>query len=139
MLTSLKKRINKTFTYLPSTTGPSTVLDSYFDNNIGEPVHNSPASKEWYNNVYGYNKNSVKTLPSTDRLVNRLIKSYFNLDKLKNNKKSKKIQVRFRRLSLNRILVSKAEINHTNNKAIIYVYFYNRSKKIFLYKLKKPV
>lgn len=136
MLTSLKE-INKNFTSLPSTTKFNEFSHSYFDNNIGKPVHNSPASKEWFNNVYGYNKNYVKTLPLTDRLVNRLIKSYFNLDKLKNQKKSKQIQVRFKRLSLNRILVSRAEINHTSDKATIYVYLYNRNKKIFLYKLKK--
>lgn len=135
MLTSLKK-INQSFVYLPFVIKHTNPLNSYFDNNAEQPVHNPPASKEWFNNVYGYNKNSVKTLPSTDRLVNRLIKSYFNLGKLKNQKKSKKIQVRFTRLSLKRILVSRAEINHTNNKATIYVYFYNRNKKIFLYKLK---
>ena len=137
MLTSLKKRIDQTFTYFPTTTKTATILHPYFYNNIGESVHNSPASKEWFNSIYSYNKNFAKTLPSTDKLVNKLIKSYFSLDKLKNNKRSKRIIVRFKRLSLNRTLVSRAEINHTSNKAIIYIYVYNRNKKIYLHKLKK--
>ena len=46
------------------------------------------------------------------------------------------MQIRFKRLSLNRILVSRAEMKHTNNKVIITVYLYNKNKKFFLYKLK---
>jgi hypothetical protein len=71
-----------------------------------------------------------------DKIVNKLIKSYFNLSPLFNNKKSSRVQVRFKRLSLNRILVSRAEMKHTNNKVIITVYLYNKNKKFFLYKLK---
>ena len=78
----------------------------------------------------------IKTLPIVDKIVNKLIKSYFNLSPLYNNKKSSRVQVRFERLSLNRILVSRAEMKHTNNKVIITVYLYNKNKKFFLYKLK---
>jgi hypothetical protein len=78
----------------------------------------------------------TKTLPIVDNTVNKLIKSYFNLNPLSNNKKSSRVQVRFKRLSLNRILVSRAEMKHTNNKVIITVYLYNKNKKFFLYKLK---
>jgi hypothetical protein len=70
-------------------------------------------------------------------MVNKLIKSYFNLTPLFNHEKSSRVQVRFKRLSLNRILVSRAEMKHTNNKVIITVYLYNKNKKFFLYKLKK--
>jgi len=69
-------------------------------------------------------------------MVNKLIKSYFNLKPLFRNKKSSRVQVRFKRLSLNRILVSRAEMKHTNNKVIITVYLYNKNKKFFFYKLK---
>lgn len=71
-----------------------------------------------------------------DKIVNKLIKSYFNLTPLHNNKKSSRVSIRFRRLSLNRIMVSRAEIKHTNNKVIITVYLYNKNQKFFLYKLK---
>jgi hypothetical protein len=65
-----------------------------------------------------------------------LIKSYFNLSPLYKNKKSTRVETRFKRLSLNRILVSRAEMKHTNSKVIITVYLYNKNKKFFIYKLK---
>lgn len=103
---------------------------------IGEARHYTPASQEWINSVYSYNKNFTKTLPATDNTVNRLIKSYFSLTPLFKGKKSKRVEIRFRRLSLNRILVSKSEIKHTNNKVIITVYLYNKNKKFIISKLK---
>ena len=102
-----------------------------------ETRHYPPASKEWFNSIYSYNKNFTKTLPIVDKIVNKLIKSYFNLSPLFNNKKSRRVQVRFKRLSLNRILVSRAEMKHTNNKVIITVYLYNKNKKFYLYRLKE--
>ena len=110
--------------------------DASNKNNIGETRHYPPATKEWFNSIYSYNKNFIKTLPIVDKIVNKLIKSYFNLSPLYNNKKSSRVQVRFKRLSLNRILVSRAEMKHTNNKVIITVYLYNKNKKFFIYKLK---
>lgn len=75
-------------------------------------------------------------MPIADNIVNRLIKSYFSLSPLFKGKKSKRVQIRFKRLSLNRILVSKAEMKHTNNKVIITVYLYNKNRNFFIYKLK---
>jgi len=112
------------------------ISDLHNKNNVGETRHYPPASKEWFNSIYSYNKNLTKTLPIVDNTVNKLIKSYFNLNPLSNNKKSSRVQVRFKRLSLNRILVSRAEMKHTNNKVIITVYLYNKNKKFFLHKLK---
>jgi hypothetical protein len=102
----------------------------------GETKLYPTSTKEWFNSIYSYNKNNIKTLPIVDKIVNKLIKSYFNLSALYNNKKSRRIEVRFKRLSLNRILVSRAEMKHTNNKVIITVYLYNKNQKFFLYKLK---
>ena len=112
------------------------ISDIHNNNNIGETRHYPPASKEWFNSIYSYNKNFIKTLPIVDNTINKLIKSYFNLNPLSNNKKSSRVEVRFKRLSLNRILVSRAEMKHTNNKVIITVYLYNKNKKFYLYKLK---
>ena len=103
---------------------------------IGETRHYPPATKEWVNSIYSFNKNYTKTLPATDSIVNRLIKSYLSLFPLNKGKKSKRIQLRFKRLSLNTILVSKAEMKHTSNKVIITVYMYNKNKKFLFYKLK---
>jgi hypothetical protein len=99
-------------------------------NRRGEIRHYSPAIKEWFNCVYVYNKNYFfKALPITDKIINRLIKSYFNLNPDK--------FFRFKRLSVNRIFVSKAEMKHTNNKVIITVYTYNRQRFYFLNKIRK--
>lgn len=111
-------------------------LNEIDKNDIGETIHYPPASLEYNDSVYSYNKNGTKTLPIVDNTVNKLIKSYFNLNPLTNNKKSSRVQRRFRRLSLNRILVSRADMKHTSNKVVITVYLYNKNKKFFLYKLK---
>jgi hypothetical protein len=111
------------------------ISDIHNNNKIGETRHYPPASKEWFNSIYSYNKNFIKTLPIVDNTINKLIKSYFNLSPL-SNKKSSRVKVRFKRLSLNRILVSRTEMKHTNNKVTITVYLYNKNKKFYLYKLK---
>lgn len=51
--------------------------------------------------------------------------------------KSRLKRTRIRRLSTNRILVSKAEVKHTSDKVLITVYVYNRQKKYYLDKIKK--
>ena len=45
--------------------------------------------------------------------------------------------MRARRLSTNRILVSRAELKHTNDKVVITLYVYNRQKKYYLNKIKR--
>lgn len=69
--------------------------------------------------------------------INSLIKNYFNLGLTYKflNKKFK--SYRLRSASLNKIYASKAEIKHTNNKAILTVYVYNREKISLLKKLRK--
>lgn len=140
MLNLFDKKIKNTSFDISNTRALTFFSDTANDitnqNNIGETRHYPPATKEWFNSIYSYNPNFIKTLPIVDKIVNKLVKSYFNLSPLYNNKKSSRVQVRFKRLSLNRILVSRAEMKHTNNKVIITVYLYNKNQKFFLYKLK---
>lgn len=75
-------------------------------------------------------------LPYADLVVNRIIKSYFTFEPLYNNKKSRHIDVRLKRLSLNKIIVSKSSVEHNNNNVTINLYIYNRNKKVILHKLK---
>jgi hypothetical protein len=79
----------------------------------------------------------MKNLPIYDLNVNKLIRSYFNLYFNHKVLINKYISPRKRRLSLNRIFVSKAEIKHTNSKAIITIYTYNREKISLLKKIRK--
>jgi len=77
----------------------------------------------------------MKNLPVYDININTLIRGYFDL--YFNNKiiRTKFKPSLIKRLSLNKIYVSKPEIKHTNFKAIITIYTYNREKKSLLKKI----
>ena len=108
-------------------------------NFVSKPKHYPPANKEWFNSIYSYNKNTTKLLPSAHHVILRLVKSYFNLYSRKLEKKirSRRLRIRARRLSTNRILVSKPEVKHTSDKVVITVYVYNRQKIYYLNKIKR--
>lgn len=94
-----------------------------------------PATKEWFNSIYTYNKNSVKNLSVADKTLSRLIKSYFNFYFNKEVVRSKRRPTRIRRLSLNKVFISKAELKHTNSKVNITLYIYNEEKRLLMNKL----
>jgi len=105
-------------------------------NSTGETRYFPPFSKEWKNSIYVFNLNNLKNLPLYNININTLVKNYFNLyfnHKFINNKFR---SPRIKRLSLNKIFVSKAEIKHTNSKATITIYTYNREKRVLLKKIK---
>lgn len=117
------------------------VSSSRHINLAGITKHYPPANKEWFNSIYAYNKNYVRLLPSIDKTISKLIKGHFNsysrvLEKRVKKARSRRYRVRKVRLSTNRILVSRAEIKHTNDKVIITVYVYNNEKKYFYNKVK---
>lgn len=78
----------------------------------------------------------MKSLPITDKIVNKLIKTYFNFSPYVNKRRSTRMSIRFKRLSTNRIFVSKAVMKHTNSKVIIMLYTYNRQIK-YINRIKK--
>lgn len=78
----------------------------------------------------------MKNLPIYDKNINLLIQGYFNLYFYHTFLKSKYRSSKSKRLSMNKIFVSKAEIKHTNHKAIITVYVYNREKIALLKKIR---
>ena len=108
-------------------------------NDTGQARHYPPANKEWFNSIYAYNKNTNKLLPIADKVILKLMKSYFNLYNriLEKKIKLRRLRMRVRRLSTNRILVSKAELKHTSDKVVITLYVYNRQKKYYLNKINK--
>ena len=71
-----------------------------------------------------------------DLNVNYLIKGYFNMYFNPIFIKNKYISLKKKRKSLNKIFVSKAEIKHTNYKAIVTIFVYNREKLVLLKKIK---
>ena len=102
---------------------------------VGKIKYLPSYSKEWSNTIYSYNKNTLKNLPSNYANVNKIIQSYFNLH-FKNPKfvGSKFISVKKRRNFLRKIYVSNAEIKHTNSKAIITLFTFNKEKKLLFKK-----
>jgi hypothetical protein len=108
--------------------------------NTGGPIkHFPPAVKEWFNSIYSYNNNSMKNLSIADKNLSKLVKSYFNFYFSNKVLKTKRIAMRFRRLAVNKIFVSKAEVKHTNSKVIITLYVYNAEKKYLNRRIKKLV
>jgi len=51
---------------------------TYIRNDTGKMKHFTPAAQEWFNSIYAYNKNSIKSLSIADKNLMYLLKSYFN-------------------------------------------------------------
>jgi len=84
--TVLLPNINKTakpfiFTLRKKNKSPIKTI-SYINNETGKRRHFTPAAQEWSNSIYSYNKNYIKLLPSADKNVTKLLKSYFNIKKI---------------------------------------------------------
>lgn len=106
-------------------------------NDIGNTKYLPAVGKEWKNSVYSYNSNNTMNYPIYDLHINSLIKGYFSSYFNAKFAGQKYISRKSKRKSINKILVSKAEIKHTNSKAIITIYVYNREKIILLKKIKQ--
>src|SRR5271168_3313353 len=106
-------------------------------NTLGSIRYFPPVGQEWYDSIYAYNNIYSKSISTADKNLSRLIKSYFNF--YLNNKLlySKRILTRFRRLVINKIFMSKAELKHTSSKVIITLYIYNEEKRTLLNRLKR--
>lgn len=95
-----------------------------------------PATQEWFNSIYAFNQNYIKGITILDKNLSKLIKSYFNLYFTNEFLFNKGIITRFKRLTLNKVFVSKAELKHTSNKVIITLYVYNEELRILFQKIK---
>lgn len=128
------KFINLFYKYIKNNnkTIPSNIKIS----NVGDTKYYPPVSKEWRNSIYVFNPNSLKNLPIYDINVDSLIKTFFNLKFNPRFIQKKKKSYRLKSRSLNKIFTSRAEIKHTNNKAILTVYVYNREKISLLKKIR---
>ena len=102
-------------------------------NDTGKTRHYTPGAQEWYNSIYSYNYNYIKTLPVADTNLMRLLKSYFNMEINHKILKTKRMATRYKRLTTKKIFVGRGDLKHTSSKAIITIYLYNPIK-MSLYK-----
>jgi len=107
------------------------------NNDFGQARHFPSTNMEWFNSVYAYNNNYIKSLPVADKNLMDLVKSYFNFYFSRMILKSKRIRIRFKRLSVKKIFVGKAELKHTSSKITITLYVYNEEKRLLTRKIKK--
>ena len=115
----------------------NNLILSNIEKMINTVKHFPPANKEWINSIYSYNSKKIKHLIVKDKILFNIIKSYFNLYNIKEQNKINinNVHIRFKRLSNLKIFVSKAEIKHTNAKATITIYVYNRQKVYLINKI----
>lgn len=106
-------------------------------NTLGPTKHFPPATKEWFNSIYAFNSNSIKNLSIADKILIKLIKSYFNFCFNKSVLKSRRIATRFKRLAVNKMFISKAELKHTSSKVVITLYVYNEERRVLIRKIKR--
>jgi len=95
--------------------------------------HFTPAAQEWFNSVYSFNKNYIKTLPTADKNLMSLLKSYFSFQLKLKAFKIKRTATRYLRLSANKIFVGRGDLKHTNDKVIITFYVYN-TERFFIFR-----
>ena len=78
-------------------------------------------------------------IPIVSLLAEKLYKSYFDFYNLVLEKKirKKRILLRLKRLSSNKIFLSFGEFKHTNNKVVVNIYLFNRQKLNYKLKFKR--
>ena len=108
-------------------------------NEVKTSKHFPSSTREWINSIYVYNENSLNLIPNTTISAVKIIKGYFSLynKRIERKMRTKRLLLRFRRLSSNKIYVSNGEFKHTNNKVVINLYLFNRQKYNYMLALKK--
>ena len=101
---------------------------TYINSDTGITRHFTPAAQEWFNSIYSYNHNYIKSLPVADTSLMKLLKSYFNFQINRKVLKTKTMPTRFKRLSTKRVFVGKGELKHTSSKVIITFYVHNTER-----------
>ena len=104
---------------------------THINSDTGKTRHYTPAAQEWFNSVYSYNPNYIKSLPVADISLMKLVKAYFKSELKEILPKTKRLATRYRRHVTKKIFVAKGELKHSNDKAIITLYVHN-AERLFL-------
>jgi hypothetical protein len=124
-----KKRFNDKSFNTNYTLEKNTEIQSNSERDEYKNMTYYPSSgKEWFSNIYSYNKSYIKSLISYDAVLIKLLKSYCNMlqDKIKilfKRRRDNKI-----RYSANKMYTSRAELNHINTEIFITLSIYNKPK-----------
>lgn len=115
----------------------------YVRSDTGKTRHFTPAVQEWFNSIYAYNKNYIKSLSIADKNLMSLLKSYLNsrinqkmLEKYKKYKKPKALDGKKHRMSTKRVFISKGELKHISSKVLITFYLYNTEGMFLSHKVR---
>lgn len=113
-------------------------LSKILKNTNDESKHYPSSVREWNNSIYVYNKNNLNLISRTTTYAMKIIKSFFSLynKNLEKNIRAKRLLLRLRKLSSNRIYLSNGEFKHKNNSVLINIYIFNRQRSNYLLKLK---
>jgi hypothetical protein len=131
---------NKPLIFNKKTNSQSSILPlKPMKTNVGITRYFPPASQEWDNSIYTYNNDYVKSLPIADKILMKLVKSYFNMYFSNKILESKQLSTRYKRLSVKRIFVAKGELKHTSSKVIITLYVFNKERNILKLETKKLI
>jgi len=124
---------------LLSTLKKTNINKPYIFDNTNSIKHYPTSTRYWDSSIFMFNNNTLSLIPNISKIAINFIRNYFYLYNVNIEKKirRKKTYNRRRKLSTNRIFLSKGEFKHTNNKVIITLYIYNKQKNNYLQKLKK--
>jgi len=114
------------------------VTETTKPNSEKKSKHFPSSVREWNNSIYVYNKNNLSLIPSTTVSAMKIIKSFFSVfnQSLERKIRTKRLLLRLRRLSSNRIYLSNGEFKHKNNRVLVNIYIFNRQKNNYLSKLR---
>ncbi len=130
--------ISKPFIYSKKLNNKSKIIPlNKVNNTLGSMRYFPPTNQEWNNSIYVYNSTSIKNISIAQKNLTKLIKSYFNFYFSNELLSNKRIPIRFRRLAVNKIFISRAELKHTSNKVIITLYVYNEERRILINRLER--
>ena len=106
---------------------------------VGVTKYFPPATHEWKDSIYTFNKNTSKIFPVANNYIFNIIKSYLNMFSKILDKRNRIPRMRKwkRRRYGRQIWISKPELKYSNEKIIINLYVYNRQYAFLLKKLSK--
>ncbi len=132
MLNIFKKK-QKNFNYksLNTINNEKNIQSNFEQDEHKNIIYYPSSSKEWFGNVYSYNKSYLKSLIVYDVIINKLFRSYCNMLQYKVKILFKRRRHNKSRYSANKIYVSRAELKHTNTKLFIILYTYNKQKVFY--------